>query len=304
MKVFISHAFADNDLALLLKKHLMERGISGYLAQENDVFGEQLQTKIRKAVSDSDYLVAIMTKNARESAAVQQEIGYASGKHIKIIIMSEDNEHIGCITGNPEQVIFTRENFQESCMRVRTFLLEEPIVMITKSRNGKTLRLAKGDIAKSNVDVIVNAANSYLKHHGGLARHIVQKGGRAIQNESNRIRFVPVGNAIMTTAGRLPYKGVIHAVGPRWGEGNEDNKLKSALISSLSLASEKRFSSISIPAISSGIFGFPKDRCAEILVSESVKFIHENPESRIETIEFCIYEDETLFHFTKQFESL
>src|SRR5204862_4217538 len=134
--------------------------------------------------------------------------------------------------------------------------------------NDKIIRLVKGDITERDVDVIVNAANSYLKHGGGVAAAIVRKGGAIIQEESDKIGFVPVGSAVITGAGKLPCKAVIHTVGPRMGEGDEDNKLLRALRSTLTLAAEKGFKSISVPAISSGIFGFPKDKCAKILVEE------------------------------------
>lgn len=166
---------------------------------------------------------------------------------------------------------------------------------------GKTLRLVQGDLTHREVDAIVNAANPHLKHGGGVAGAIVRKGGRAIQDESDRIGFVPVGHAAITGAGRLPAKFVIHAVGPRMGEGDEDDKLRSAVTNSLQLASEKEFSSISFPAISSGIFGFPKDRCAMILVGEALNFLKHHPESSLTAVEFCIYDDETLAHFRKEF---
>lgn len=174
-------------------------------------------------------------------------------------------------------------------------------LMIKQIQNGKSLQLVKGDITERKVDVIVNAANSYLKHGSGVAGAIVRKGGHVIQEESDKIGFVLVGLAVMTTAGRLPCKAVIHTVGPRMGEGDEDNKLKNAVRNSLSLASQKGFQSISMPAISSGIFGFPKDRCAEILLSESMKFVDANPHTSLEMIEFCIYDDETLSYFEKRF---
>ncbi len=170
--------------------------------------------------------------------------------------------------------------------------------------DGKVLRLVKGDITERDVDVIVNAANSYLKHGGGVAGAIVRKGGHIIQEESDRIGFVPVGSAAITTAGRLPCKAVIHAVGPRMGEGDEDNKLKNAVLSSLRLAASKGFKSISLPAISSGIFGFPKDRCAKILVGESRRYLLENLDSSVEIVEFCIFDDETLGHFKREFDAL
>jgi O-acetyl-ADP-ribose deacetylase (regulator of RNase III) len=106
--------------------------------------------------------------------------------------------------------------------------------------NKKTLRLVYGDITERDVDAIVNAANSYLKHGGGVAAAIVRKGGKIIQEESDKIGFVPVGSSVITIAGRLLCKAVIHTVGPRMGEGNEDTKLRAAVRNSLELASDRR----------------------------------------------------------------
>lgn len=169
---------------------------------------------------------------------------------------------------------------------------------------GKTLRLVQGDITHRDVDAIVNAANSHLQHGGGVAGAIVRKGGRIIQEESDRIGYAPVGTAVITGAGKLPSRFVIHAVGPKMGEGNEDSKLKNALMNSLLLASQKGLRSISFPAISSGIFGFPKDRCAMILVGEAASFLGNNKGSSLDLIEFCIYDDTTLEHFKREFERL
>ena len=168
--------------------------------------------------------------------------------------------------------------------------------------HNKTLRLVKGDITKRDVDAIVNAANSYLRHGGGVAGAIVRNGGVIIQEESDKIGYVPVGSAAITSAGRLPCSFVIHAVGPRMGEGDEDSKLQSAVKNILDLASQKKFQSVSIPAISSGIFGFPKDRCAKILVQQSKKFIRENSDTALNIVEFCIYDDNTYHYFQKEFE--
>ncbi len=169
---------------------------------------------------------------------------------------------------------------------------------------GKVLRLVQGDITERDVDAIVNAANSHLQHGGGVAGAIVRKGGQIIQEESDRIGFTPVGSAVITGAGKLPAKFVIHAVGPRMGEGDEDNKLKNAVLNSLLLASQKKLRGISLPAISSGIFGFPKDRCAKILVGTSADFLKKHGESALEVIEFCIYDDLTLSYFKKEFDAL
>jgi O-acetyl-ADP-ribose deacetylase (regulator of RNase III) len=177
-------------------------------------------------------------------------------------------------------------------------------VIIEKNVKGKTLRLVQGDITGRDVDAIVNAANSHLQHGGGVAGAIVRKGGRIIQEESDRIGFVPVGHAAVTGAGSLPCKYVIHAVGPRMGEGDEDNKLKNAVTSSLKLASGKGLKSVSMPAISSGIFGFPKDRCAAILVKQAHDYLISTPETSIETIEFCVYDVLTMGHFRTEIEKI
>lgn len=171
-----------------------------------------------------------------------------------------------------------------------------------RTSDGRCIRLVQGDITEQETDAIVNAANSYLQHGGGVAGAIVRKGGHIIQEESNKIGYVPVGEAAVTTAGKLPAKYVIHAVGPRWGEGDEDNKLKRAILSSLKLASEKNLTSIAIPAISSGIFGFPKDRCAEILIRESAGYLKENPKTSLREINICLFDDETVKIFLKEFK--
>jgi O-acetyl-ADP-ribose deacetylase len=168
--------------------------------------------------------------------------------------------------------------------------------------NNKTLRLVYGDITERDVDAIVNAANSYLKHGGGVAAAIVRKGGKIIQEESDKIGFVPVGSSVITIAGRLPCKAVIHTVGPRMGEGDEDAKLRAAMRNSLELASDRKFKSISMPAISSGIFGFPKDRCAQILVEETKNFlVNNNNITSLEIVEFCIVDSGTIDYFKREF---
>ena len=170
--------------------------------------------------------------------------------------------------------------------------------------NRTTIRLVSADLTGREVDAIVNAANSRLQHGGGVAGAIVRKGGQVIQDESDKIGSVPVGGAAITTGGTLKARYVIHAVGPRMGEGDEDNKLKQAINSVLALATEKKLRSISIPAISAGIFGFPKDRCAKILVGEAGEFLKSNHRTSLELIEFCIFDQEAFRYFKQEVESL
>jgi O-acetyl-ADP-ribose deacetylase (regulator of RNase III) len=107
-------------------------------------------------------------------------------------------------------------------MTTTTQLIDE-----IRMSNDKIIRLIKGDITDQNVDVVVNPANSYLKHGGGVAGAIVRKGGKIIQTESDKIGFVPVGSAVITTSGELPCQAIIHTVGPKMGEGNQTFKINS-----------------------------------------------------------------------------
>ena len=175
---------------------------------------------------------------------------------------------------------------------------------LEKKINNTTIRLVSADLTERDVDAIVNAANSRLRHGGGVAGAIVRKGGQEIQDESDRIGFVPVGGAAITTAGKLKARYVIHAVGPMMGEGDEDDKLKRAINSVLNLAAGEKLKSISIPAVSAGIFGFPKDRCAKILVGETTAFIKKNPAVSLELVEFCIFDPEAYGYFKDEIEKV
>ncbi len=169
--------------------------------------------------------------------------------------------------------------------------------------NNIKVRIISGDLTESDVDAIVNAANSHLQHGGGVAGAIVKKGGQIIQEESNRIGHVPVGNCTLTTGGSLKAKYVIHTVGPRWGEGNEEQKLSNAVKNTLMLAAEKGFKTISLPAISAGIFGFPKKKCASIIVDEIAEFAENNLTS-LKEINICLMDDEIIKYFNNELENL
>jgi len=176
--------------------------------------------------------------------------------------------------------------------------------MIERRINHTVIRLVSGDITGRDVDAIVNAANSHLQHGGGVAGAISKKGGPVIQRESDLIGYVPVGKAAITRGGNLKARFVIHAVGPMMGEGDEDNKLTHAVQSVLELAEEKNFKSISLPAISAGIFGFPKKRCAEILVRETAAYSKKNASSSLGLVEFCIFDQEAYDFFRVELEKI
>ena len=127
-------------------------------------------------------------------------------------------------------------------------------------------QVVQGNLLEEPADAIVNAANGMLAHGGGVAGIISRAAGPALQQESDRIVGergpFPTGSAVVTTAGNLPFKGVIHAVGPRYGEGKEEEKLARALSAAFACARERGWRSVSFPAVSSGIFAVPLDICA------------------------------------------
>ncbi|HTP03021.1 MAG TPA: macro domain-containing protein [Anaerolineales bacterium] len=136
---------------------------------------------------------------------------------------------------------------------------------------GQTLQLVQGDLTAETTDAIVNAANSHLQHGGGVAGAISRRGGPAIQQQSDEwVRThgpVTHEHPAWTRGGQLSAKYVIHAVGPVWGDGNEDAKLASAIEGALTATEELGCESISMPALSTGIFGFPRERAARVILS-------------------------------------
>ena len=168
--------------------------------------------------------------------------------------------------------------------------------------NKAVLELTQGDITDQTTDAIVNAANTALQLGGGVAGAIRRKGGPIIQEECNKIGGTHVGGAVITTGGNLAAKYVIHAVGPRRVEEHEDAKLKDATLNSLVLADSKNLKSIAFPAISTGIFGFPKDRCATIMLSTTIAYL-EDP-TNLEKVVYCLYDQKTSEIFKRALQSL
>ncbi len=164
--------------------------------------------------------------------------------------------------------------------------------------NKSTIELVQGDITEMQTDAIVNAANASLILGGGVAGAIRMKGGPSIQQQCDKIGGTFVGGAVITSGGNLKAKYVIHAVGPRLGEGDEDGKLKNATLNSLKLADEKGIKSISFPAISTGIFGFPIQRCAEIMLKTTLEYL--KGKTKLEKVIFCLFDRDSFNVFESQ----
>lgn len=161
-----------------------------------------------------------------------------------------------------------------------------------------TLELVQADITDLDVDVIVNAANEKLQLGAGVAGAVRAKGGPSIQEECNRIGSTPVGTAVMTGAGQLKARQVIHAVGPRMGDGDEDKKLASAVRAALALADRRGMKSIALPAISTGVFGFPVDRAARIMLTEIQRFLQGG--TKLDRVVLCLFDEEAFNVFKKE----
>ena len=172
------------------------------------------------------------------------------------------------------------------------------ILVEKKFAAGQWLQVVQGDITAEDVDAIVNAANEHLAHGGGVAWAISKKGGATIQRESDdwvrKHGPVPHAHPAWTLGGALPAKYVIHAVGPVWGDGGEDGKLADAIHGSLQVADELKCKSMSVPAISTGIFGFPKDRAARIIFSAIEKYFAAVKTSTVQTIRLVLFDHATI----------
>lgn len=169
---------------------------------------------------------------------------------------------------------------------------------LTVTMDRTQLELVEGDITELEVDAIVNPANEELQLGSGVAGAIRQKGGASIQEECNRIGGTPVGTAVMTGAGHLKAKQVIHAVGPRMGEGDEDRKLSSAVRSALALADRRGLKSIALPAISTGNFGFPLERAARVMLTEIHRYLQGG--TKLERVIVCLWGDEAFQVFKRE----
>jgi len=162
-----------------------------------------------------------------------------------------------------------------------------------------SLEIVRGDLTALAVDAIVNAANGHLQHGGGVAAAIVRKGGRGIQQESDALiaqRGGPLatGDAVITGGGQLPARFVIHTVGPIWGDAppaDADRLLQRAVRNSLALAERRQLGSIALPAISTGIYRFPADRAARLMLGEAAEYLR--GETSLRRVVFCLFDAAT-----------
>jgi len=211
----------------------------------------------------------------------------------------------GCgFHGNPQTFGLCSKCFKSSGIAVAPPPIAKGKESILKCKyateKGVSIKCMCGDLTTEKTGAIVNAANSQLQHISGLAGAILKKGGDIIQIESDTYvdKYGPVdeGFVAVTSSGTLPCKHIIHAVGPTWRGGAKGEEVLLGLCVSQCLmeADKLKLSSISIPGISSGIFGFPKDKCAEVLYSSVLAYLQENPATSLKEIRFVNFDEPTV----------
>ena len=164
------------------------------------------------------------------------------------------------------------------------------------------VRISQGDITECALDAIVNAANNDLMLGAGVAGAIRRKGGPAIQQECDRIGPIPVGEAAVTTGGKLKAKFVIHAASMQLGGRTSEENLRASTRNSLRRASERKLESLAFPAIGTGIAGFPLDRCAQVMLEEVRD--HLRGETSVKLVELVLFDRLAFDSFGKVFNSM
>ena len=258
---------------------------------------------IQRAVTTTETINAMVCEKTEKTLVL-----YAEKKSIKSLVQSL-KEELG-LTNDQSSKRTKRDQDstrRDACEAIDTSQQGQHHVL----NNEVNLSLYQGDITDERVDAIVNAANDWLQHGGGVAAAIVRKGGRQIQDESNWItqQYGPlnVGCATYTSAGKLTCRYVIHTVGPEWRKhGKESSKyfLRLACIESLQIAAlQLQLSSIALTAISSGIFGMPKDICAEVMFAAIEEFSSSDHAefSTLRDVRIVIIDKPTLSVFQEEF---
>lgn len=175
-----------------------------------------------------------------------------------------------------------------------------------KAIGAATLEIIQGDITALEVDAIVNSANRFLSHGSGVAWAIVRKGGLAIEAESEAWisdhGSLNTGDAIILGGGTLPAKHVIHTVGPVWGEGGEESKLRRAIHNSLKVADSRQLKTIAFPAISTGLYHFPAERAAQTMLAEIKDYL--SGQTGLQRVVLCLYDAPTYEVFLQAFNAL
>lgn len=297
-----------------------QKGCDAFIDLYQNFFPNMCREEVELKHADDGALEAINSVEA-ENDVVIEKVGN------KLVVYAERNKITSSVQalkenlGLPQSSRKTRRsqkstNFgaqeHNETTREHRFSALAATVLKQLLSNRVNFSLHQGDITDERADAIVNAANEWLSHGGGVAAAIVRKGGHQIEEESRGImlkrnrRPLDVGDAVNTSGGNLPCRFVIHTVGPRWSEWDSRESillLRRACMESLRLAAELELCSIALPAISSGIFGMPKDICAQVMF-EAIEEFSSSTDTKISTlrdVRIVIIDDETISFFREEF---
>jgi len=174
--------------------------------------------------------------------------------------------------------------------------------MAEKTINGKVLKLVKGDITELDVEAFVFYAKPDLKLGTGFGGAIAQRGGPVIQEELNKAGATFDGLAILTGAGNLRAKHIIHAVGPRHHEPEEERKLRESVRGALAVAEESGLRQIAFPAMGVGFYGVSLDMCSKVMLEEITRHLRNG--AALQEVVICVLDNRELGPFEKQFKTL
>jgi putative ATPase len=188
-------------------------------------------------------------------------------------------------------------------------IMTRPSVAFKQAYKNVAFENINGDICDQSVDAIVNTANNQLSHNNGLANSLIVKGGQTIQEESDKVMettdgILEIGTAVVTSAGNLKAKYIIHVVSPVWngGENGEEEKLAQAIFNTLNKAKENKIATLAVPSLSGGSFGFPKQKCAELMVKNCLEYLDNHPETTLKSIKFVNMDAQTVRMFKAELE--
>ena len=293
-----------------------QKGSDAFINLYQDLYPKMRREEIELKISDDKELVTeaeICSMECEHDMVIEMEenklVVYAEENKISVAIEAL-KETLGLSKGSRKEARRGQRNVNHHEISQQNRFSTQ--VLSHDLKNGVKVVLYQSDITQERVDAIVNAANEWLQHAGGVAAAIVRKGGRKIEEESRQIisqrnrRPLSVGDAVHTAAGNLPCRFVVHTVGPRWSSLEREkcaSLLYRACMESLYLAAKLELCSIALPPISSGIFGMPKDICAQVMFG-AVEDFSSSPEvefSTLRDVRIVIIDDETMGVFNEEF---
>ncbi|XP_075466029.1 protein mono-ADP-ribosyltransferase PARP14-like isoform X3 [Ascaphus truei] len=288
--------------------------VTKFIMEERKTLCEEIKNNSVKLVIKQKTIISLQGSRLYVLEAAARIERLLSSLHSDTLRINKPGAKKFCISNEEMYVNTAKNKFNcliylqkdgEDVFTAGEMSLGEPRCQINLP-DGVVIAVYKDDLIRHCVDVVVNAANEDLKHIGGLALALLQAAGPRLQTDCDRIvreqGTLSAGDSVITHAGNLPCKQVIHTVGPRWDSTSKrkcERLLGKAITTSLELAAENGHRSIGIPAVSSGIFGFPEDLCALIIVETIREYVENQHNSSIKEIHLVGTDDKIVSAFTE-----